>query len=153
MPEHQPRRGDLVEAWIKKQRDMYPPTDEEWTGLDNLLDEYREAADTGQVWREYGTTVLGTSPLRTEAREAGRMVRHRTTSFSDQYQLAREAADAASDVWEPVVERLVGVIADAYADVDGWKQKASDVVLDTALNPVVAVYDTEKHEFVEDERG
>lgn len=48
---HVPRRGDAIEAWLKQKRDEYPPTDEEWTGLDGLLDDYRLAADTGEVLR------------------------------------------------------------------------------------------------------
>ena len=42
-----PWRGSVIEAWIKRARDQYPPDDGYYTALDILLDEYREAADTG----------------------------------------------------------------------------------------------------------
>jgi hypothetical protein len=52
---HQPKRGDEVEAWIKRQRDLYAESkswDERaywaWTTLDWTLDEYRLHADTGE---------------------------------------------------------------------------------------------------------
>lgn len=51
MQDHYPQRGDQVEAWIKERRDERVPNGPEtpaWYALDNLLDEYREAADTGQ---------------------------------------------------------------------------------------------------------
>lgn len=56
MQDHYPHRDDQVAAWIKDRRDAQPePEDgtrhligEGWTALDNLLDEYRLAADTGQ---------------------------------------------------------------------------------------------------------
>lgn len=52
MPDHYPRRGDQVEAWIKDRRDEHKSRSD-WgdtvaEALDNLLDEYRLAADTGQ---------------------------------------------------------------------------------------------------------
>lgn len=52
IPEHQPHRGSDVEAWIKRHRDEHGnlsanyPTDE-WRAIDNMLDDYREHADTG----------------------------------------------------------------------------------------------------------
>lgn len=49
-----PRRGDEVEAWIKRTRDSYcsPGLEYEgcgqaWYALDDLLDDYRLHADTG----------------------------------------------------------------------------------------------------------
>lgn len=58
MSEHYfPKRGDAVEKWLKQRRDEYPKPESgtihligmEWTALDNLLDDYRWAADTGQT--------------------------------------------------------------------------------------------------------
>jgi hypothetical protein len=53
---HLPRRGDGVEAWLKEKRDEHPHTpstcyDEPcpWHLIDNLVDRYRELADTGAV--------------------------------------------------------------------------------------------------------
>lgn len=44
----EPHRGDEVEAWIKRERDRYGEVlDLEWHALDDLLDNYREHADTG----------------------------------------------------------------------------------------------------------
>lgn len=52
MQDHYPERGDQVEAWIKDRRDKQGPfryeDNEAWGALDNLLDEYRLAADTGR---------------------------------------------------------------------------------------------------------
>jgi hypothetical protein len=52
---HQPRRGDDVEAWIKRMRDAVPMGGEEeaWMagGLDRLLDRYRKCADYGLTLR------------------------------------------------------------------------------------------------------
>lgn len=55
MQDHYPSRGDQVEAWIKDRRDQYVGNESgndydsgAWTALDNLLDEYRLASDTGQ---------------------------------------------------------------------------------------------------------
>lgn len=45
---NKPHRGDLLEAWIKARRDEQRPTGEGWSALDDLLDEYRLAADTGE---------------------------------------------------------------------------------------------------------
>lgn len=47
-----PRRGDTVEAWIKRQRDSYHRKErygeaDVWYALDHLLDNYRLHADTG----------------------------------------------------------------------------------------------------------
>lgn len=47
-----PERGDDVEAWIKRERDKHDrygdgTPDWMWCALDNLLDNYREHADTG----------------------------------------------------------------------------------------------------------
>jgi hypothetical protein len=41
------RRGDVVEAWIKRSRDCWASDDPGWTALDYLLDDYRGHADTG----------------------------------------------------------------------------------------------------------
>jgi hypothetical protein len=41
------RRGDAVEAWIKRQRDAFPEGTDGWHDMDALLDDYREHADTG----------------------------------------------------------------------------------------------------------
>lgn len=52
-PEHQARRGDEVEAFIKRHRDAYRGPDDpdgrtvSWAVLDNVLDAYRLHADTG----------------------------------------------------------------------------------------------------------
>ena len=40
-------RGSPVEAWIKARRDRYPVTSPGWFVLDELLDDWRERADTG----------------------------------------------------------------------------------------------------------
>lgn len=62
---HQPKRGDDVEAWIKRARDELGPTDNNayyhpWFALDQLLDDYRAHADTGtplsEEVREHDTT-------------------------------------------------------------------------------------------------
>jgi len=44
-----PRRGDEVEAWIKRTRDSYDRFRwaDSWDALDDLLDDYRLHADTG----------------------------------------------------------------------------------------------------------
>lgn len=57
-----PHRGDQVEAWLKDRRDQYshPETGTPmeanqyvaWTAIDNLLDEWRLASDTGQSLEE-----------------------------------------------------------------------------------------------------
>jgi hypothetical protein len=51
---HQPKRGDEVEAWLKRQRDMYAESREyderaywAYVVLDDALDEYRLRSDTG----------------------------------------------------------------------------------------------------------
>lgn len=47
----EPRRGDVVEAWIKRARDDFQkeaaPGATAWHVLDDLLNDYREHADTG----------------------------------------------------------------------------------------------------------
>lgn len=54
MQDHYPQRGDQVEAWIKDRRDSNGNKESHgseaaaWFALDDLLDEYRLAADTGQ---------------------------------------------------------------------------------------------------------
>lgn len=54
MQDHHPRRGDQVEAWIKQRRDdlrARTPLGAHMPGyieLNDLLDEYRLASDTGQ---------------------------------------------------------------------------------------------------------
>ena len=45
---HQPMRGDAVEAWIKRQRNCYDQGSDEWYALDDMLDDYRVLADTGE---------------------------------------------------------------------------------------------------------
>jgi hypothetical protein len=47
MSDHYPRRDDQVAAWIKQRRDDAGDRTKAWA-LDDLLDEYRLAADTGQ---------------------------------------------------------------------------------------------------------
>lgn len=42
---HQPRRGDDVEAWLKRWRGMLGGS--RWLAVDAMLDEYRLHADTG----------------------------------------------------------------------------------------------------------
>lgn len=42
-----PRRGDPVAEWIKRRRDEYSENSIVWGVMDNLLDDYREHADTG----------------------------------------------------------------------------------------------------------
>lgn len=50
---HRAKRGDEIEAWIKRTRDEYSllwtqnRQADEWTALDNLLDDYRLHADEG----------------------------------------------------------------------------------------------------------
>lgn len=48
--QHQPRRGDAVEVWLKAQRDQHAATAttqwSAWDTLDVLLDTYRLHADT-----------------------------------------------------------------------------------------------------------
>lgn len=57
MQDHYPHREDQVEAWIKDRRDQFKEgspgySDILFQALDNLLDEYRLAADTGQSLNE-----------------------------------------------------------------------------------------------------
>lgn len=53
-PEHQPRRGDEFEAWLKAQRDEYGTrSSREWRALDEVLDTYRLHADTGTPLGEH----------------------------------------------------------------------------------------------------
>ena len=47
---HQPRRGDDVETWLKRQRDR-SGTRDRWLAVDALLDRYRECADYGLTLR------------------------------------------------------------------------------------------------------
>jgi hypothetical protein len=43
-----PRRDDAVAAWLKRRRDEQPDKDSgSWRVIDDLLDEYREHAETG----------------------------------------------------------------------------------------------------------
>lgn len=54
--EHQPRRGDTVEAWLKAQRDQYDrggESSEFWHEFDDALDLYRLHADTGTPLGEH----------------------------------------------------------------------------------------------------
>lgn len=44
---HQPVRGDDVEAWLKRHRNLYVPDSPAWSALDAALDHYREKADYG----------------------------------------------------------------------------------------------------------
>lgn len=46
---YQPKRGDDVELWLKRQRDMWNRTGErpEFQAIDTMLDRYRECADYG----------------------------------------------------------------------------------------------------------
>jgi hypothetical protein len=47
---HVPHRGDDVAEWVKRRRDEYAQhgaSSDEWTALDDLLDDYRLHADTG----------------------------------------------------------------------------------------------------------
>jgi hypothetical protein len=44
--EHQPRRGDEVDAFIKTARDKYDYQSPQWYALDDLLDDYRLCAYT-----------------------------------------------------------------------------------------------------------
>jgi len=44
--EHQPRRGDRFEAWLKEQRDACFGHATTWGAVDGLLDRYRLHADT-----------------------------------------------------------------------------------------------------------
>lgn len=51
MSELAPTRGDAVEAWIKGWRDEYEPNGELYNVLDDLLEDYRLHADTGEHLR------------------------------------------------------------------------------------------------------
>jgi len=42
-----PERGDMVEAFLKEERDGWPEKSTIWNVLDGLLDDYRLHADTG----------------------------------------------------------------------------------------------------------
>jgi hypothetical protein len=46
---HRPRRGDDVEAWLKRWRDEMDPGSEAVSILDGMLDDYRLRADTGTL--------------------------------------------------------------------------------------------------------
>jgi hypothetical protein len=48
-----PRRGDLVEAWLKTQRDQYGQDTSSWLAIDNALDYYRLHADTSTPLAEH----------------------------------------------------------------------------------------------------
>lgn len=45
--QHQPRRGDQIEQWLKAHRDRREERDGVWWYLDEMLDDYRLHADTG----------------------------------------------------------------------------------------------------------
>ena len=47
---HYPMRGSAVECWLKRERNELPAQTTSWFVLDDLLDRYRLAADTGEVW-------------------------------------------------------------------------------------------------------
>jgi hypothetical protein len=49
-----PRRGDAVEAWLKRRRDEYAPDIQAWHAINNLLDEWREKSDYGLALDEAG---------------------------------------------------------------------------------------------------
>lgn len=42
-----PRRGDDVEQWLKRERDLCARDNEQWHCLDFMLEDYRLHADTG----------------------------------------------------------------------------------------------------------
>jgi hypothetical protein len=44
---HQARRGDEVEAWLRRQRGEFGQRTPSWRALDYVLDDYRLHADTG----------------------------------------------------------------------------------------------------------
>ena len=44
---YQPCRGSDVELWLRRTRDKYPVTSPGWFVLDDLLEDYRLCADTG----------------------------------------------------------------------------------------------------------
>jgi len=46
-PPHTPRRSSDVEAWLKAQRDRFDVGGLCWHALNDLLDDYRDHADTG----------------------------------------------------------------------------------------------------------
>jgi len=46
-PHHEPHRNEDIANWIKRHRDVYWKNSRKWTALDDLLDDYREHADTG----------------------------------------------------------------------------------------------------------
>lgn len=46
------RRGDVVEQWLKNQRDAYNEDSQAWIALDDALDSYRLHADTGTALDE-----------------------------------------------------------------------------------------------------
>lgn len=58
---HVPHRGDDVAEWIKRQRLDYSVHSDEYTLLDNLLDDYRLHADTGTPLSEDVPTPGGES--------------------------------------------------------------------------------------------
>lgn len=49
----QPARDDAVATWLRAQRDEWDQSDQEWSVLDNLLDDYRLHADTGTPLNEH----------------------------------------------------------------------------------------------------
>ena len=65
MPEHNPRRGDPIEKWLKEARDRFERSKDysdmayyAYTTLDDLLDEYRFMADCGDsLWTETVATT------------------------------------------------------------------------------------------------
>lgn len=44
---HMPRRGDEVDQYLKRQRDIYPETSNEWDALNAVVDDYRLRSDQG----------------------------------------------------------------------------------------------------------
>lgn len=51
-----PARGDVVEEWIERQRDSEVKGSDRWDVLNDLLNLYRDHADTGT---ELGSEVMG----------------------------------------------------------------------------------------------
>lgn len=48
-----PRRGDHVEAWLRRQRDQFNPHSPVWNAFDRQLDDYRLHADTRTPLHEH----------------------------------------------------------------------------------------------------
>lgn len=49
--EHQPERGDDIDAWLRRRRDLWPEGGEGWRAINGLLDRYRECSDYGLTLR------------------------------------------------------------------------------------------------------